>query len=897
MLSCQLRHAQLRLGTRANTFEDGEEHTDLIQPVCPCSSFPHYIPSVFVEPSVPRSSAAMSVSTTAADGYTNSPSSLTSLIQNAALSSDSPISPESLADKQVASYIRSLSNFSLTDLKSQPQHLQSKSEALHHQLSELCISQTDAFIHIHHAEQQFAPSLSTFATHLDDLIANTLPDLQAAVDAFVSASQPVLAERERIQNVADQYERGHLSDLLEIPPLVQTCVRAGHHSEAIQLAEHLVHLLKQSQEPPTSTSSSHTLHGQRSTYLSLLIETLSHLAIMKADLISSFSKAGLKLPAALKSVTILRRLSHFESSLPRLPDWQNLLISARSNPNALVPQLGMTENQLCLAFLKARIRSFYSAVEAMGSPSSFSSEAYLRRYIDLWREEMADTLGMAFPLFIDEAPSASQRHRDDDTSSEMTNPAYLVSSFATSGLQRLRDTISVQLVATSHRVQSASSASSGQTASLETLAETFANIHTQLSYASAALTRFGLDFGALLFGPSDNSAADPSTRSLSTIESTWLDALTHALDRIFSLTHAELDQNLQAHDGTSLLLQFLISSQLPASALEDLYGISAGTGVDSSVYDDLTRPNIELVDYPVIAKLLNRLLEWIHALQVFAPVNLASVLLQRLDVHFASISERLLAVPDSVANFDTATPRDGRLLADDEAQSVLLHLDGDAETKQALQAQIVHDRKRAILSKVMAMWHSSVVAWTLNVVRTQIFDLDAEKGAATIADEVWVKAQKWIQRTHAQARENAKQRRADASARMKAVEEAEAQAGAAAEETRRKAAEEARRRAEHEARIQAEHEARVKAEEEARLKAEQQVRRQAEERARLEAEEQTRLEAEEQVRLKAEEEAHLKAKEEARIKAEQEERLRVEEEARLKAQAEEKIETRGANKT
>ncbi|CDS00213.1 hypothetical protein, partial [Sporisorium scitamineum] len=517
----------------------------------------------------------MSTSTAAAAisaAEITAPISLTSLIHNAALSSESPISQEALSDKQVASYIRSLSNFSLTDLKTQPQQLQSKSEALHQQLSELCISQTDAFVHIHHAEQQFAPSLSHFATRLDDLIANTLPDLQAAADAFVSASQPVLAERERVHNVADQYQRGHLSDLLEIPPLVQTCVKAGHHSEAIQLAEHLVNLLKQSHEAPIAASSSDTLHGQRSTYLSLLIEALSHLASMKADLISSFSKTGLKLPAALKSVTILRRLNQFESSLPNLPDWQLVLASAQAITNALVPQLSMTENQLCLAFLKARIRSFHSALDAMGSPSSFSSEAYLRRYIDLWRQEMADTLGMAFPLFIDHASSASLNQSKDDASSDMVTPAYLVSSFATSGLQRLRDTVSVQLVTAANRVPLASSASAGSTSStstanLEMLADTFANIHTQLSYASAALTRFGLDFGSLLFAPTSDT--DPSTRSLSTIETVWLDALTRSLDHIFSHTHAQLDEHLQK-DG-ALPSQWLISSQLPSSALEDLY--------------------------------------------------------------------------------------------------------------------------------------------------------------------------------------------------------------------------------------------------------------------------------------------------------------------------------------
>ena len=785
------------------------------------------------------------MSTSSADAAP--PSSLASLIQNAARSSDSPISEDALSDKQVAAYIRSLSNLSLTDLKSQPQQLQNKSEALHQQLSELCISQTDAFIHIHQAEQQFGPSLTTLATNLDDLVTHTLPQLHAAADAFKASSQPVLAERERVHNLADQYERGHLSDLLDIPPLVHTCVKAGHHLEAIQLSEHLANLLRSSQ----AASAPFATRGQRNTYLSLLIETLVHLAAMKADLISSFSKPGLKLPAALKSVSVLRKLSRFESLLADLPDWHLVHTS-----HAPVPHLSMSENQLCLAFLKARICSFHSALDSMGSTSS-SSDAYLRKYIDLWRDEMADTLGMACSLFTDDPPSRS------NVQDNYVTPSYLVSSFAISGLQRLRNTVSVQLIASAHRVQSSSLTS--PTANLETLAETFANIHTQLSYASASLSRFGLDFGLLLFAPSGtrDAEADPLTQSLSTFEAAWLDALTLSLDRVFAHTHSQLDKHLQTVDA-SLPSQWLISSQLPASALEDLYCIDAVGGTDASSYDDLSRPNIELVDYPLVAKLLNRLLEWVHALQIFAPTTLSAPLLTRLDKHFASVTERLLTqVPEAISRIHAITKQADRLLADDESRSLFQHLDDDDHAKHGLQLQIIKDRESAILAKVVTIWQSSVVAWTLNFVCSQIFDVDLHAQTTRAADAEWAKAQQWMSVTQTQLVQSNKQRRQDANARAKVIQEAEAKAKAEAEEK-------ARQEAELKAKVQAEEQGRLKAEEEARMKAEEKTRLKAEKEARLKIEEETRLKAEEEARLKAEEEARRKTDEELRIKAEEE---------------------------
>lgn len=783
--------------------------------------------------------------------------SLTSLILDSALQASSPISPEALSTKEVSSYIRSLSSFSLSDLRAQPQQLQSKSEALHRQVSELCISQTDAFIHIHQAEQQFSPSLSTLATHLSDLINHTLPDLQKAADAFAAASQPVLTDRERIQNLADQYERGNLSDLLETPPLVQTCVRAGHHSEAIQLAEHLIGLLTRSAKdvPQTNGDSvEDTRVGQHSTYLSLLTEILSHLANMKADLISSFSKTGLRLPAARKFVSVLRKLNHLQSLLPQIPSWTAI------QSQALIPELGLTENQLCLAFLKSRIRSFHSALDAMGSPSSFSSEAYLRRYIDLWREEMADTLSMAFSLFIDE-PNTSQEVG-------MVDPAYLVSSFATSGLERLRETVSAQLVAASQIP------SSGADGGLETLAETYNNVHTQLSYASASLARFGFDFGKILF-----------PGSLSTIEGAWLEALSHSLDEAFASMHEQMDQH-----SSTLPSAWLISPSLTPPALEDLYTVTS-KGSDSN-YDDCSRPNIELVDYPPLAKLLNRLLEWINALQVFAPTSLSRPLLDQLDTHFGRISNRLLTqMPELISLSKPDAPHANRLLADDEAQSLLHHL--DSEERATLALDLVKDRETAILGKVLKMWQASVVSWTLRVVGTQIFD-QAEVEGVSEAEEAWTKAKGWIRESEERIADSNKQRKVDAEGRKRAADEAEAakvKAEAEVEEARRKkeeeerlrAEQEAKRRAEEEAKRRAEEEARQRAEEEARRKAEEEARQKAEE-ARLKADEEARRKAEEEARMKAEEEARKIEEEEARLKAEEEVRQKAEEEARLKAE-------------
>ncbi len=385
---------------------------------------------------------------------------------------------------------------------------------------------------------------------------------------------------------------------------------------------------------------------------------------------------------------------------------------------------------------------------------------------------------------------------------------------------------------------------SSSASGLESLAEMFANIHTQLSYASASLTRFGFDFGKLLFAPDQptNSAPGTTTAALSSIEALWLDALTNSLDEAFASMQAQLDEHMQAKD-LSLPSRWFVSSKLPRSALEDLYSVSSDNA-GPSTYDDFSRPNIELVDYPPFAKLLNQLMEWINALQVFAPISLASTLVQKLDEHFASISRRLLEqLPEMIIKLDHNVRFADQLLADEDAQSLLQHLDDDADTRQRLQNQLLKDRETAILGKLFGMWHSSVVSWSLHVVQSHIFDHAPDQGGHA-ANVVWSQAQTWIGSTRSAIMQSDKQRRLDAGERKRVFDEA-------VEAARVKAAEE-------EARVKAEEEARIKAEEEARLKAEEEARRKAEEQERSRVEEEARLKAEEEARAKAEEEARAK---------------------------------------
>ena len=160
-------------------------------------------------------------------------------------------------------------------------------------------------------------------------------------------------------------------------------------------------------------------------------------------------------------------------------------------------------------------------------------------------------------------------------------------------------------------------------------------------------------------------------------------------------------------------------------------------------------------------------------------------------------------------------------------------------------------------------------------------------------------------------------REAEEAARIKALEEARAEALAKKkeEEEARRAAEDAarleaiakrqaeeearsleesRRQAAEEARAKAEAEARAREEEIARAKAEREAKAQAEETARLKAEADLKA-AQEAARIRAQQEVAKAAREEAEFKAAQQRREREEELARLKKEAEDKQRARAEN--
>ncbi|KAN0065188.1 hypothetical protein ACQY0O_001685 [Thecaphora frezii] len=796
--------------------------------------------------------------------------------------------PHGAVAAEAASYLRSLSTLSLHDLRSQPDQLDFKAKDLDRQLSDLCITQTDAFIRLYQAEQSFVPALSSLSGNLDTLLTKSLPDLESAAAAFHEASQPCLHERQRIQALADEYERGSLADLLELPKLVETCVRARHYAEALQLGDHIATLtlgafqgrhsspqgLHSSLVAAPSKRSTVQGSGDRSdrhgeVLISLLYETWTHLSKMKMDLVATMQRPGLQLPSAKKAASLLRKLHTLGQHI-------NPLSKLSLSVIASFPDLRLDPSQLCLCYLRARYRLLNESLDRIVG-ATIDVGAYLRRYIDAWREGLTETLGIATALFSgpDDMGSVS------GGSSAVLTPSYLLSAYTCTALDKLRATLEAQLPRLGHP-SSAFSGSTKNVASVEDSASMFAAVHTQLSYTSAALSRYGLDFGPMLvYAGTSHVAQKRAAPALDLLELSWLDVLRGQIAAAFQGCTATLPLDPSTRpsvkgerkSGPTMPSAWLISA--PRSAELVALPISRINSIDLAF-----APDAAVAHFPPFVALLNGIAAVFNGLRLFAPQRLAPLLQSTLEAQYVDLADRLLRYAEGIEAAEALSFSSGLVeaaLSDGDAD---LFVDLSAEQHQSLELELRREGELAVLSRSLVAFDRLLVQWTTYVLQCGVYgrscetatrlDAELQSSLARLVDFA-ERCEENRRRNGGRRSEEAKSRQA---ARLQRLEE---------EEQRRKAEEEERRCAEE---AEAARLRKVQKEQE-RLRMEAEEKARTEEARRIAEEERKRKDDEEERRRKQEEERKRKEQEAERIKkeAEEEQKRREAEEAERKRRA------------
>lgn len=287
--------------------------------------------------------------------------SLTALLQ--------PLTSVDVSSSSASSYLDHLQSLPLPELLRQPSLISIETSTVESDLTNLCFREYPTFISVHKCSSAVKSAFDDFSDSLEKLI-GSVPALEDECQTFSSSTSKI----QRIRNKASlvQEHQDKLLDLLEIPQLMETCVRNGYYQEAMELLDH-----------------SRTI-SQRYKDVVLVQDVVREvegvLQLMLTQLLSLL-REPIKLPPLIKTVTFLRRLH------------------------------ALDENELALVFISSRYRNFRAQLAYIERDKA-DPVRYLRRYVDLFREHVYDLIAQFTtdsrlsqpPVLLKNAPKVRDAH-------------------------------------------------------------------------------------------------------------------------------------------------------------------------------------------------------------------------------------------------------------------------------------------------------------------------------------------------------------------------------------------------------------------------------------------------------------------------------------------------------
>ena len=411
------------------------------------------------------------------------------------IASSLTIPPEQLRKTTCQSYLSKITTFGLQELLSEPTVLQTQSHHLTSSLTTLTHTSYPTFLSLHHTTNALTSSLTSLSSSLDSLLTTSLPALEETAAGWKDRTETVLNDRNKARVVLEQHEK--IRDLLDIPIIIDTCVRNGYFAEALSLASHAKTLAGNaslSNKPPPLILSS------------VLSEVHHSIMQMLLSLIATLYEPNRKLPALWKAINFLRKMDVFGPSSPFASTPLQTKLSVppldTEKPLEFIADNISNEEQIALAFLVGRESCLKVTLEACGSDISRLTQhnglddrekedlaRYLKRYIDLWREGVYDIVTQYSTIFLEKPSGSSTSHQSPTKSTvdsgqpaiglEMARLHALITTYASRTL-------------TTHLLPVVSPCLPLLSLSL------LPSLLTQLTYCSTAFARVGLDFRGVL---------------------------------------------------------------------------------------------------------------------------------------------------------------------------------------------------------------------------------------------------------------------------------------------------------------------------------------------------------------------------------------------------------------
>ncbi|XP_044315724.1 conserved oligomeric Golgi complex subunit 8 [Drosophila rhopaloa] len=267
--------------------------------------------------------------------------------------------PDNLrGNPELDNYLAKLGTCKVEQLKKEQTRLADEARSILEQTQDLAISNYRTFITTAENSRSIFSEFLRSEQQLDTLVGK-LPDLSVQCERFLQDSAE-LNEQRRLNSITLQ-KNAQLLEVLELPQLMERCIREGRYEEALELAAYATRLGQHQGHIPVVTS---IVRSVEALWHTMLVQLVSQL------------RTDLQLPKCLQIVGYLRRMQAFG------------------------------DNELRLKFLQARDAWLTSCLEAIPTGDA---QQHLSKTIEITRINLFNIITQYRAIFQEEEGSSKNQ--------------------------------------------------------------------------------------------------------------------------------------------------------------------------------------------------------------------------------------------------------------------------------------------------------------------------------------------------------------------------------------------------------------------------------------------------------------------------------------------------------
>ncbi|GJJ76615.1 conserved oligomeric Golgi complex subunit 8 [Entomortierella parvispora] len=516
---------------------------------------------------------------------------------------------EMLSTSWSKDYLNRLTALPARALQNEPEKLREEQLKVERDMSELAFRDYKAFILVKDCKQEVQSTFEQMGQHLDRF-QETIPTFVETLTGVSARVAPILERQHVFSSILATHSQ--LLEVLEIPLLMETCVRNGYYNEALELASHVQRLVLR--------------YPGIGIIQEIEIKVAQGKEMMLVQLLAQL-REPIKLPVALRIIGFLRRIGSFNGTLSTAAaalddeDGHPTTTSTSASGHAQRGSSVVTEDETPLKMLFLKSRGLYMHLQlskiVLHKGDSFG---FLKKYIDVTRECLFDIMAYYRSIFGSVDSYSGLGSSTYTASSSLSSTEALPSSASATSSQKQHCWTTDNLLAdfVTYRTQTL----------LQMLHTHIPQIHdtsalssvlTQLMYLGANMAKIGFDLRYL-------------------VTSLFEEAVVRVVGGQFERGAEDFLESLGGEGKNfpdwSLPSHWMLGStgRAPTSSSSSPTLTRTGTGANGEAGASSTSmsPQTCLMDYPPLAYLTNAYLSALNSLRLLAPLAVAMPLRQIL---------------------------------------------------------------------------------------------------------------------------------------------------------------------------------------------------------------------------------------------------------------------------